>query len=202
VKKLVLWAVCVLAVACGESEERAELFVAPESDAGQLEQDASAPADAVADGSANVAADAGLQALAADASVPTDGDSGTGAESQLVADAGHLAPRVTFADLKAVTDQKCASCHALSEFSDRPNGPLPWLADTHGLGVAFPTPGSGSNSATCAGWSYIVPGHPEQSLLYAKLTASSPCGAHPVMPSPPTEEQVALVSDAMRDWVN
>jgi hypothetical protein len=55
----------------------------------------------------------------------------------------------------------------------------------------------GAPSGTCDGWVRVVPGSPDESLLYTKLGAPAPCGT--VMP--PTGELPAAQLECVRTWI-
>jgi hypothetical protein len=81
-----------------------------------------------------------------------------------------------------------ASCHASM---DAAGGLDLETQDLEGQLVSVP-------SGTCDGWIRVVPGVPEESLLYAKLEGTAPCGS--LMPPPEgglPAEQIACV----RTWI-
>lgn len=185
--KLAALVLCAL-VGCGV-DERADSLLEQESDA-SAQQDAvrgdagDAGALEQPDAASAELGDAAIDSRAQpDASEP---DSGT-------ADAA--TPFVSQAQLWKLVAEKCGDCH--QPLASPATGALPVLKDLAFEGLPLPKPG---DHASCSGWDYIVPGHPEQSLLYMKLKPSAPCGAHPAMSSPPTAEQIELIGDAMRSW--
>jgi hypothetical protein len=71
------------------------------------------------------------------------------------------------------TNARCTACHSQPPF-DVANGNLQMGMDKESAYMALV--GKKSTSTKCGGMSYVVPGHPEMSLLYLKLTATPPCG--------------------------
>lgn len=188
--KLALLVLCVWVVGCGGDDTgEAALVEERVGDAGVLEQTPDAASNALTGDDA-----AAAQHVAPDAGT---GSSDAAADSSTHADAAAELRVVSHEDAIALIDAKCGSCHQPMDVNSPTAGAWPVLKDLRVQGFAFPAPG---DHAHCAGWDYIVPGHPEQSLLYVELTANAPCGAHPVMPSPPSAAQVETIGDAMRTW--
>lgn len=76
----------------------------------------------------------------------------------------------------AMTPAKCNFCHSQPP-SQVSNGKL-HTGDEGDVAAAYAAlVGQTSISRDCAGKSLVVPGKPEESLLYTKLTAKPPCGA-------------------------
>jgi hypothetical protein len=74
-----------------------------------------------------------------------------------------------------LTAAKCDSCHSQPP-SNVSNGQLQFGADGDQR-AAYETLISGtSTSRFCAGAAFIVPGDPEASLFYTKVTEHPPCG--------------------------
>jgi hypothetical protein len=55
----------------------------------------------------------------------------------------------------------------------------------------------GAPSGTCDGWIRVIPGAPDESLLYTKLAGPAPCGA----PMPPTTELPPEQVACIRTWI-
>jgi hypothetical protein len=115
-------------------------------------------------------------------------------------DAGPVSAGATFAATYALFAARCAGCHA----SPDPSGSLDLgtreIAHAALVNVVSTGPLCGRSGET-----YVVPGHPEASLLYAKLAGTSDCGF--LMPSGPesgpvrakrfTPEELQVV----HDWI-
>jgi hypothetical protein len=183
VNKLAAVVVCAL-VGCGV-EERADSLLATEPDRDAGWSDAGEAPDS---STARFEADAELAREPGDASV-------TATLNDAAQDAAALARFVSNEQLRLLADQRCGSCHEAKAPPE--TGAFPALRDYRNIGDLFPYPGQASR---CVGWNYIVPGHPEQSLLYTKLTPNPPCGAHPAMPMPISANEVEMIGDAMRTW--
>ena len=76
----------------------------------------------------------------------------------------------------ATTPAKCNFCHS-QPASNISNGNLHTGAEGDIETAYAALVGTTSTSKNCKGQSAVVPGHPEQSLFYTKLTATPPCGA-------------------------
>ena len=87
------------------------------------------------------------------------------------------------------------ACHSQPPF-DGANGNLSMGMDKNSAYMAVYN--KQSTSTKCGGMTYVVPGKPEMSLLYLKLTATPPCGVQ--MPNGPTkftQEQL----DMVKGWI-
>lgn len=110
------------------------------------------------------------------------------------------APAAKFSDVYAMlfprtTNAHCDMCHGLPPF-DQSNGNLSTGMDPASTYAALV--GKASTSSMCVGRVYVVPGHPEQSLLLQKVSPTPPCGLR--MPN-----GGAALSDAqtemIRSWI-
>ena len=92
------------------------------------------------------------------------------------------------------TKAQCNFCHGLPP-NEKSNGNLSMGLDKAAAYAALMD--SSSTSAKCQGHKHIVPGHPEESLLFLKVT-NPPCGdPMPLGGSPLTTEQIELI----RSWI-
>jgi hypothetical protein len=71
---------------------------------------------------------------------------------------------------------KCNFCHS-QPTSQVSNGKLHTGAEGDVEAAYAALVGATSSSRDCSGKSLVVPGKPEESLFYTKLTAAPPCGA-------------------------
>jgi hypothetical protein len=97
----------------------------------------------------------------------------------------------------AMTKAKCNFCHS-QPVSQVSNGKLYTGAegDVHAAYAALV--GQTSASKDCSGKALIVPGKPEESLFYTKLTGTPPCGAQmPFGGGALPDAQVEMV----RSWI-
>ena len=76
----------------------------------------------------------------------------------------------------AMTPAKCNFCHS-QPASQVSNGKLHTGAEGDVEAAYAALVGQTSTSKDCSGKDLVVPGKPEASLLYTKLTATPPCGA-------------------------
>jgi len=76
----------------------------------------------------------------------------------------------------AMTPAKCNFCHS-QPASQVSNGKLHTGAEGDIESAYAALVGQTSSSKDCSGKALVVPGKPEESLFYTKLTASPPCGA-------------------------
>ncbi len=76
----------------------------------------------------------------------------------------------------AASRAKCNFCHT-QPASNISNGNLHTGAEGDTAAAYAALVGVTSTSKNCAGRSLVVPGKPEESLFYLKLTAEPPCGA-------------------------
>ena len=142
--------------------------------------DASAPDAKAADGTADAGADADA---AADVAADVGADAATGP---------------SYAAVQAVFDARCTICHDAQKLGLPADPKLPLTAD-----VSYKTLVNQPASETCGG-TLVVPGHPETSYLYQKLTQTPPCSGLPMPHAfemgptvPLTAEQLATV----KDWI-
>lgn len=109
------------------------------------------------------------------------------------------APPGTFSEIYPLiypqqTKAQCNFCHGLPA-NEKSNGNLSMGNDKEAAYHALID--SASTSAKCSGRKHIVPGHPEESLFYLKVTAP-PCGDQmPLGGSPLTSTQVEMI----RTWI-
>jgi len=97
----------------------------------------------------------------------------------------------------ADTSAKCNSCHSQPP-SNVSNGTLHVGADGDEAAAYMTLTTATSNSHLCSGQAYVVPGHPESSLLFTKLTASPPCGERmPLGGGALPDAQIEMV----RSWI-
>lgn len=93
------------------------------------------------------------------------------------------------------TKAQCNQCHN-NPANDVGNGKLNMGADQATAYAALV--GKTSASSKCGGKPMVVPGDPEGSLFYEKMTAIPPCGGHmPLGGDPLTAEQL----DMVRSWI-
>jgi hypothetical protein len=97
----------------------------------------------------------------------------------------------------AITPAKCNFCHSQPS-SQISNGKLHTGTEGDVAAAYAALVGQTSTSKDCAGKSLVVPGKPEESLLYTKLTATPPCGARmPFGGGALPEAQLEMV----RSWI-
>ena len=124
-------------------------------------------------------------------------NNGTGGAGMGASGMGGGAPTATWKQIfdmmyPMATDSRCTACHSQPPF-DGANGNLSMGMDKDSAYMALYN--KQSTSTKCGGMTYVVPGKPEMSLLYLKLTATPPCGVQ--MPNGPTkftQEQLDMVS--------
>jgi hypothetical protein len=110
------------------------------------------------------------------------------------------APPATFTEIYAAifpVHQKaqCSYCHT-NPPNDIGNGHFSTGADQASAYAAIVN--QPSTSSKCPGWVQVVPGHPEKSLFYLKLTASPPCAGRMSLGGDPlTDDQLEMV----RSWI-
>jgi len=97
----------------------------------------------------------------------------------------------------ANTAAKCDSCHS-QQPSNVSNGLLQVGADGDEHAALSTLTTATSMSRFCSGQTYVVPGHPESSLLYLKLTDHPPCGER--MPLGGGALPAAEI-EAVRSWI-
>jgi hypothetical protein len=115
--------------------------------------------------------------------------------------AGQAAPGASFSAVYAMmfpmeTNARCNACHA-NPANDVGNGKLSMGMDKATAYAAIV--GKASASSHCMNQMLVVPGKPEASLFYLKLTATPPCGVR--MPNGGnafTEAQLEMV----RSWIS
>ncbi len=107
-------------------------------------------------------------------------------------------PAAPYSAVQAVFDARCTNCHSATALGLPGYAKLPLTSD-----VSYKTLVNSPASEPCGG-TLVVPGQPDQSYLWLKLTATTPCyGSHmpakfEVMPAPPlTADQLA----AIHDWI-
>jgi hypothetical protein len=92
------------------------------------------------------------------------------------------------------TKAQCDFCHSLPP-NEKSNGGLSVGTDKETAYKALV--GQSSASLKCNGRQYVVPGKPDESLLYGKVT-TPPCGDHmPLGGSTLTDDQVEMI----RTWI-
>lgn len=137
---------------------------------------------------------AGTDAATADAAAPdVDAPDSAGTDAA-TADV----PAAPFSAVQAVFDARCTNCHSAQALGLPGYAKLPLTSD-----VAWANLVNQPAHETCGG-TLVVPGKPDASYLWQKLTADTPCdGGHmpakfEVMPAPPlTADQLA----AVHDWI-
>jgi hypothetical protein len=125
----------------------------------------------------------------------------TGAAGGAAAGAGGTAavsgPATFTAVLAAFTGANCGLCHGMATIG---GGLMFKPEDAMGTYTALVGPVSaGTNSSMCGGKTYVVPGMPDASLLYDKVSKTTPmCGARmPATGVPLTDDQIKTV----HDWI-
>jgi hypothetical protein len=112
------------------------------------------------------------------------------------------APAAKFSEIyaqifPAMSKAKCNFCHS-QPASQVSNGKLYTGAEGEVHTAYAALVGQTSVSKDCAGKALVVPGKPEESLLYTKLSATPPCGAEmPFGGGALPEAQVEMV----RSWI-
>lgn len=101
---------------------------------------------------------------------------------------GDGGPQGTFCAVKAVLEAKCVGCH----WADVPSGGLDLETDPVGAMV-------GVESETYPGNVLVVPGDPDASFLYAKVTATQ--GLEGGEPMPPPEGLPDAEAELFRVWI-
>lgn len=110
------------------------------------------------------------------------------------------APAATFSQIypaifPATTRAQCNFCHSLPP-NERSNGKLS-MGETRDAAYAALV-GPKSVSAACGGKAYVVPGNPEESLFYTKVTTSPTCGDRmPLGGDPLSADQLEMI----RSWI-
>jgi hypothetical protein len=146
----------------------------------------------------------GALALLAFASLLGCGADATGGAPGPAAGSGaavQAAPGATFSALYAMmfpmeTNARCNACHA-NPANDIGNGKLSMGMDKAAAYAALV--GKTSASSRCMNQPLVVPGKPESSLFYLKLTATPPCGVRmPNGGNPFSEAQLEMV----RSWIS
>ena len=156
------------------------------------------PGDTVPDDTAQ--ADTALPDVAkTDAALPdaTPADTSTVDTAQPDATAPDVAPDAAaapFAPVQAVFDARCTNCHAATALGLPGYAALPLTSD-----FSYKNLVNKPANEACGG-TLVVPGKPDQSYLWQKLTSDAPCsGSHmpakfEVMPAPPlTTDQLAAI---------
>jgi hypothetical protein len=92
------------------------------------------------------------------------------------------------------TKAQCNFCHGLPP-NDKSNGNLSMGSDKASAYAALT--GKTSTSTTCPNKAFIVPGQPDQSLFYAKLTSPQCGGRMPLGGDPLTSAQL----DMVKSWI-
>ncbi|APR78562.1 Hypothetical protein A7982_03909 [Minicystis rosea] len=93
------------------------------------------------------------------------------------------------------TKAQCEFCHSLPP-NELSNGALSTGMDKAAAYASLV--GKPSMSKTCAGRTLVVPGHPEESLFYEKLSGAPTCGGPmPLGGSALTADQL----EAVRSWI-
>jgi hypothetical protein len=109
-------------------------------------------------------------------------------------------PATTFSEIFDMmypmsTNARCTACHSQPP-NDVFNGNLQMGADKDSVYEALV--GKMSSSSHCGGKTYVVPGHPEQSLLLQKVTDPPPCGNRmPLGGTPFNADQLEMI----RSWI-
>jgi hypothetical protein len=113
---------------------------------------------------------------------------------------GTGAPAATFSDIYATafvetTNARCNFCHSMLA-TETGNGKLHMGSDQATAYGALV--GKTSASGRCMGRPLVVPGHPEMSLFWQKLSPSPPCGNRmPLGGTAFTDAQLEMV----RSWI-
>jgi hypothetical protein len=154
--------------------------------------------------SAQTDAAAGTDALAdtagTDAAPGTDAIADTGPDVPDVSgtDAASDTSAAPYSAVQAVFDNRCITCHSATALGLPGYAKLPLTSD-----VSYQNLVNKPANETCGG-TLVVPGKPDQSYLWQKLTAVTPCeGGHmpakyEMLPSPPlSAEQLA----AIQSWI-
>jgi len=185
--KIVIWLLASAAACSGDDDDTSE-----------ASQDASTSAGAAGTQNAGAAGTASTDSAGAAAAGSSAAGGASGAASADVAGssaAGSVATAVesgaTWTEVYDSIFPRCTSCHG----GDTGDGDLALGDDAQSAYAALV--GQTSTSPTCGQQPYVVPGEPDQSLLFAKLTAP-PCGA--VMPyraTPLSDTELELV----RSWI-
>ena len=131
-------------------------------------------------GAASLAAASLLAALgcAGDSSSKNNDNGGTAGAAGADGSAGSAAPAATFTQIFDMmypmsTNARCTACHSQPP-NDVFNGNLSMGMDKASAYMALV--GKQSTSSRCGRMTYVVPGNPDMSLLYLKLTSTPPCG--------------------------
>jgi hypothetical protein len=132
------------------------------------------------------------------------GGSGSGdddsASAAVAGAAGNAAPAATFTQIYAMifpmaTNARCDACHSLPA-NDVSNGNLEMGKTQQSAYMALF--GQNSKSSRCMSKSLVVPGQPEMSLLYLKLSPTPPCGSRmPLGGTPFSDTQLEMI----RCWI-
>ena len=145
-------------------------------------------------------ADRFVTALAALAASTTFACGSDGQASSGTTAPASSAPAAKFSEIYAMafpsmTVPRCEFCHSMPP-SDIGNGKLHMGTDQATAYAALVGPVSASSR--CMGRPLVVPGHPESSLLYLKLSPNPPCGNRmPLGGTPFTDVQLEMV----RSWI-
>ena len=116
--------------------------------------------------------------------------------SQDSAPAAAITPATKFSEIYPLifpleTKGQCSFCHSLPP-NDNSNGKLSTGMDQAAAHAALV--GVMSASSMCGGKPLVVPGSPETSLFFQKITGTPPCGAHmPLGGSSLTAAQVEMI---------
>lgn len=114
--------------------------------------------------------------------------------------AGNAAPAAKFSEIYAMmfpmaTNARCDACHSMPA-NDIANGNLEMGKTPASAYMALV--GQTSKSSRCMSKTLVVPGQPEMSLLYQKLSAAPPCGSR--MPLGGTGFSDAQL-EMIRSWI-
>jgi hypothetical protein len=125
----------------------------------------------------------------------SSGDDAAGAGS-----AGNAAPAAKFSEIYSMmfpmaTNARCDACHSMPA-NDVANGNLEMGKTPVSAYMALV--GQTSKSSRCMSKTLVVPGQPEMSLLYQKLSAAPPCGSRmPLGGAAFSDTQLEMI----RSWI-
>lgn len=114
--------------------------------------------------------------------------------------AGNAAPAAKFSEIYAMmfpmaTNARCDACHSMPA-NDIANGNLE-MGKTQ-MSAYTALVGQSSRSSRCMGKTLVMPGQPEMSLLYQKVSAAPPCGSRmPLGGTAFSEAQLEMI----RSWI-
>lgn len=135
-----------------------------------------------------LSATAGCSSASLSATVSARGDA---EEGPAEAGVSCTEPAHTFAEVQLLFGQSCVSCHATGNDLDLTAG----VAYANLVGHAAP-------QAESCGGVLVVPGSPEASYLYMKLTSTHPCSGEQMPRTEFSPAPLSSCSEALvRDWI-